>query len=430
MRRLEHARVPSGNFFGLNLLAPADSVATWPLLSLAHAWIDEVMIERLEELTGTLREVVAGLDGPALHARTAMRLVELFAGIERLANAGRTISADRVQQTRAWRATGSSSAAAWIAGRTGSTLMAAAASLNTAQNLKRLPKVQDAFVGGLLSHEQAAEISAAAAADPAAEENLLRLAERESFAALRERCRDVRAAASGDEDAYERIRRGRYLRHWNARDGALRLDGRLAPDDAAPLIAAVRARAERLRLEAARAGHPESAEAHAADALVSLVDGAGAPKAVVSVHVSQTALERGHTQAGETCRIDNVGPISVAAAKRFADSGVVKLLEGDGIDVRRVAHPGRTIPARLRSALEARDPTCVVPGCNRRHGLEIDHVTPFALGGRTALENLARLCRWHHAQKTHHGWKLLGRPGAWIWARKPHGERTPVIRGP
>lgn len=388
------------------------------------------MCERLEDLLSGLRDRVGELDGSTLHAGRAMRSVEFFAEIERLAVAGRTLAMERVRQTRAWRASGAASAAAWMAGRTGSTLGQAASTLNTAERLKQLPAVREAFVSGRLSQIQASEITAAAIADRTAERDLLALAEQESVAALRERCRDVRAAALGDEDAVERIRRGRFFRHWTERDGGLRLDARLAPDDGAPLIAAVVARAEGMRREARRAGQHEPAEAYAADALVSLVDGNGAPKAVVHVHVSQTALDRGHTVAGETCRIAGIGPITVASAKRLATAGVVKLLETDGIDIGRVAHPGRVIPARLRTALEARDPTCVVPGCNRRHGLEIDHVVPFARGGRTTVDNLARLCRWHHAQKTHHGWRLEGGPGRWVWTRSRQRARSPTSPGP
>jgi hypothetical protein len=181
------------------------------------------------------------------------------------------------------------------------------------------------------------------------------------------------------------------------------------------LLASIRSRADVLEAEARRTGAPETSEAYAADALVSLADGAGAPKAVVHVHVSQTALARGNTEAGETCRIPGVGPITVGAARRLAAGGSVKLLEMEGIDVQRVAHAGRTIPSALRTALETRDITCVVPGCNKRRDLEIDHIVPFASGGETKLSNLARLCKWHHGQKTHHGWRLEGEPGAWRW---------------
>src|SRR5205085_1424385 len=226
--------------------------------------------------------------------------------------------------------------------------------------LEQLPATKEALVSGSLSERQASEISAAAELDPAAERGLLQLAQTESIATLREKCRDVAAAASGDEAAAERIRRSRYFRHWLETDGALRLDARMTVDDGAPLLAAIRARADVLEAEAHRAGQVESAEAYAADALVSFVDGEDTSKAVVHVHVSQSALARGHTEAGETCRIPGVGPISVAAARRLAAGGSVKLLEMGGVDVQRVVHAGRTIPAALRTALETRDVACAV----------------------------------------------------------------------
>lgn len=383
------------------------------------------MYESVEALVSSLRGIVAAISPSRLGPREAMDLVRLFGEVERLASAGRTLAADRVQQTRAWRASGSASLAAWMAQQTGSSVGQASTTLNNALRLKQLPVTREAFVSGRLSETQVAEISSAAVVDRSSEQALIALATQESVTALREKCRDVRAAATGDEDAYERIRRSRYFRHRIDRDGGLRLDARLAPDDGAPLLAVIRARAEKLRDEARRAGQPEPPEAYAADALVSLVDGAGAPKAVVHVHVSQSALERGHTVAGETCRIDGVAPITVTAARRLASRGVVKLLEKEGVQVGRVAHAGRGIPAHVRTALEDRDATCVVPGCDRRHGLEIDHIVPVAAGGVTSLDNLARLCRWHHAQKTHHGWRLEGRPGSWSWTRGRRDGRSP-----
>ena len=73
-----------------------------------------------------------------------------------------------------------------------------------------------------------------------------------------------------------------------------------------------------------------------------------------------------------------------------------------------VAHAGRTINAHLRTALEWRDPACVVPGCTVDHHLEIDHIRPLAEHGRTTLDNLASLCRHHHARTTHDGYRLTG----------------------
>lgn len=384
---------------------------------------------RLHSLLDELRRFVRDLDQSTISGSDAATLVDQFAEVERLAVAGRTLAAARVQQTKAWRASGAPSIVAWMADHSRSSFRHAASTINMAMRLEQLPATREALVSGRLSERQASEISAAAELDPKAESGLLLMAQHEGIAALREKCRDVAAAAASDEDARERIRRSRYFRHWLEGDGALRLDGRLTADEGAPLLATIRARADEFEAEARRSGQSETSEAYAADALVSLVDGAGAPKAVVHVHVSQGALARGTTEAGETCRIPGVGPISVGAARRLAAGGSVKLLETDGVDVKRVAHAGRTIPAPLRTALEARDPTCVVPGCNKRRDLEIDHLVPFANGGETKLENLARLCRWHHAQKTHHGWRLDGAPGNWTWVRGATRAPTPS-RGP
>ncbi|MDP8957307.1 MAG: HNH endonuclease [Actinomycetota bacterium] len=60
----------------------------------------------------------------------------------------------------------------------------------------------------------------------------------------------------------------------------------------------------------------------------------------------------------------------------------LKVLLTDGCDIKAVAHAGRTIPAKLRTALEARDPTCIVPGCDAREDLEIDHLIPLAEAAR------------------------------------------------
>jgi 5-methylcytosine-specific restriction endonuclease McrA len=87
----------------------------------------------------------------------------------------------------------------------------------------------------------------------------------------------------------------------------------------------------------------------------------------------------------------------------------------NGTDVLAVATRRRGPDTSPRVALEARDETCAVPGCDVREGLEADHRHGYSLGGMTSLQNLARLCRHHHRLKTTKGWRLEGRPGAWRW---------------
>jgi hypothetical protein len=262
---------------------------------------------------------------------------------------------------------------------------------------------------------------------------LIEAAQTQPVSALREECRKVRAAAIVDEvAAYEAIRRRRYVRSWTDSDGAVRLDARLTPDSGAAVIAAIDARRGRIFAEARRAGRREPSEAYAADALVELAEGSrSAPRATVHVLVDHGAFVSGRARADQPCEIPGVGRIPAATARALAGDGIVKAIVTKGSDVQHVVHVGRTIPARVRTALEVRDPTCVVPACYARTGLEIDHYrVAYADGGLTTLDNLARLCRWHHYQKTHLGFRLTGEPGAWEWmtpadqegARPPPGS--------
>jgi hypothetical protein len=386
------------------------------------------MLDRIESFVASLRDVVSELDEGSVSGPDAVRLVELFSEGERLCAAGRTLAAGRVQRSPEWSAAGYRTPAQWMAAHTKVTLNQAITSLETARRLEKLPQTREQFVSGKLSEIQAAEIASAANLNPKAEDSLLEAAESETVASLRDRCREVRAAAYADEDACERIRRGRFLRHWTDPDGAVRLNGRFAPDDGARLLASVHARAERLQADARRAGQRESADAYAADALAGFASGESAPRAVVHVEVDRAAFERGRVEPGERCVIRGVGPVPVAVARRMARNGLVKILERDGVDVTRVAHAGRAIPSHVRTALEARDRTCVVPGCDMSTGLEIDHIVPFGDGGSTSLDNLARLCRFHHGEKTHRGWRLGGRPGSWTWGRGSSRGRPPPTK--
>ncbi len=94
-----------------------------------------------------------------------------------------------------------------------------------------------------------------------------------------------------------------------------------------------------------------------------------------------------------------------------------------------MVHLGRTVTAHQRTALEQRDPTCVVEGCSVRHHLEIDHVDGWALTKVTVLDRLARLCRWHHHLKTYCVYRLEGTVGAWRWCGPAPPDETTLLVG-
>ncbi len=130
------------------------------------------------------------------------------------------------------------------------------------------------------------------------------------------------------------------------------------------------------------------------------------PTCSVVIRVDADALERGYTEPGEVCEIDNQGPIPVALARQMAIDSFRRYVFHRAGDIRAVSHTGRTINQVLRTALVFRDTTCVVPGCRVSYGLEIDHIIPVAEDGPTELDNLALLCHHHHFLKTFEGWVL------------------------
>lgn len=122
---------------------------------------------------------------------------------------------------------------------------------------------------------------------------------------------------------------------------------------------------------------------------------------------------RGRSEGEEICEVAGLGPVPVSLARAFANDATLKLIVRDGDDITTITSHRRYVPAALRTALEARDRQCVVPGCHVTRGLQVDHVHDFSKGGPTALVNNALICVFHHYLKTHCGWILRGPPGHW-----------------
>ena len=370
---------------------------------------DQSALPDLQALVGMLRDAVLRLEPDYLSTEEATGLVKLFAEVERLGAAGKTLLARRVERSGAWKTGGHRSAAHWMAEATGVPVGQAVGTLQTARALEHLPATTEAYRSGELSEARVKEVAQAAVSNPKAEGELLEAARTSTVPSLKERCRRAVAEGMIDENgSYERIRKARYLRYWSDPDGAFRLQGRLTADDGARVLAGIEPHQNRIFNEARKQGRKEPSEAYAADALVAMATSGGGdehagPRAMVHVRVDAGALRRGHLEGGEVSEIPGVGPIPVAAARRLLNDAIVKVIFSKGADITAVAHVGRTIPARLRTALEERDPTCVVPECDVRKGLEIDHVIPYAEGGLTTLANTARLCSLcRHRHKPHY----------------------------
>jgi Domain of unknown function (DUF222) len=372
------------------------------------------VFERVRSAVDDLKATARALDPPCVDGRDAAALLEIVSEGERVCAAMKALMARRVDETKVWRQGGHRSAAHWVADATGETVGAAARTLETARALDALPATDAAFRAGQLSEVQAAEITSTASADPGVEAALLATAGATSVKGLRDRCREVRAGAEADDQAWaRRLHETRRAHKWNDPDGAYRFEGRMAPDAGARFDAAWEAQIDRIFREARRAGRHEPRAAYAADALVALAREGPCKPVEVRVTVDRAALARGHTAAGERCEIDRVGPVPVTTARALLDDASVAVLVRDGDDITAVSSPKRVIPMKLRRALEARYPACGVKGCANDQFLQIDHVVPIEDGGEASIHNAWRICSHHHHLKTHCRWRVIGEPGNW-----------------
>ena len=379
-----------------------------------------------------MQAFLAGADPDRVTTTQAVDIVRACVELEKLAAAGKTLFAGRAAQSPVWADEGYVTPTMWLADQTKTPIGDAAAVLAASKALGDLPGTVEALRRGSLSAAQAKEVTRAARHDPSAERALLGVAASGSLQDLKEKALQVLAQASSAEEEAARHRRlheRRALRHFTDHEGALRLDGRFAPEAGAKLLASLQAETDRLFEAARKEGTHEPVSAYRADALVNLVtgraskgdarDGTGSARVGLAayttvIRVDAPALARGHVQAGEVCEIAGVGPVSVARVRKLLPESFVKVVFRDTVEVHSVCHVGRKMTAHMQSGLDERDPRCVVPGCTVAHGLENHHwVEDFASSGTTSLAELARLCPRHHDMISYQGWRLEGGPGAW-----------------
>jgi hypothetical protein len=432
------------------------------------------MYERLVEVRGQLAELVSAGDPDGVSGRAARELWAEFDRIERLGAAGKTLLARRIAASHQRDREGTRSAAESLARKSGTSTAAAKDAVDTSQRLVDQPELDQAVRRGQVSPLQAALVSAAAAADPSAEQRLVELAPRVSLAELREECARVKAAVDPDPDATSRrIHAQRRLRHYRDGEGGWNLSARGTAHAGAAFVTVLNAITDATFTAARRAGRHEPVEAYAFDALMAMAehaaestttadpeaggDGAGSagragdpgiaaaggesrsgcaerprpstsPRYLGLLRVDVAALRRGGVQGGELCEVAGVGPIPVSGAKELLGEAIVKLIITDGVDVLNVTHLGRGPTAAQRAALLWMNPTCSVDGCHRTR-VEWDHREPWAQTRHTRLDELDLLCSFHHDLKTRLSWALALGKGKRAFV-PPDDPRHPCDRKP
>jgi hypothetical protein len=184
-----------------------------------------------------------------------------------------------------------------------------------------------------------------------------------------------------------------YVKHGWGATNHWRITARLEPERGAVVRSAIEA--------VARAEHMTQTDALvrlAEIGLAALADSDHPPRTLrgeerTAVVVHLDARQGTHARP----RVDGGPALPEPVVERLLCQGRVRTVlhdaDGSPLDVGRSR---RVVTAKLFYALLLRDTHCRHPGCRSRTGLEAHHVRHWLHGGRTDLNNLVLLCRYHH----------------------------------
>lgn len=367
-----------------------------------------------------------------------------------------------------WGAWGLNSCAHWLNWKCGIGLNAAREKVRVAHALADLPRISAAFARGELSYAKVRAMTRVAT--PANEDYLLMIAGHGTAAHVERAVRAYR----GVQRSEERERAGeqyaeREMHYARDEDGTVVMTARLPAAEGAVVMKALEAGVDALRAEArgeartqavqdgagevpagelstgsVTAVTPAPPEAAAptlgqqrADALVLMARSAlqsglavdsAAERYQVVVHVGAKVLAGGEDGR---CEVDSGARVHPETARRIAcDASIVRLTEDGGGNPLDIGRKTRAISPAMRRALDARDGGCRFPGCTRRRFIDAHHITHWANGGETRLDNLVTLCRHHHGLVHEGGFGVEVDGAGTVVFTRPDGrclERAPAL---
>jgi Domain of unknown function (DUF222)/HNH endonuclease len=376
--------------------------------------------ERIDELEREISEVAGHI------AAATCRWLLLIAEFDRMLG---------------WASWGAKSCAQWLSWRCSIGSVAAREHVRVARRLGELPLVREAFASGELSYCKVRAITRVAT--PKVEASLVELARHATGSQLERLVRGYRGAMNATLEIAQAAHARRHFSWSREDDGSIRFHGLLPAEEGELLLAALDAidaqqgcEREEGDVSAEALGLPMAApvDVSRADALVAMAratlaaDQAARPggdpvEMVVHVDVGSLTGERFQTR-GEVGE-DGV-PLAPETLRRLGcDAAVVSIVERDGRPL-SVGRRTRTIPPALRRALRTRDHGCRFPGCTHKRFLHAHHITHWARGGATSLDNLVQLCSYHH-RLVHEGGFSVSRVGPdRLRFRRPDGTVVPA----
>jgi hypothetical protein len=339
---------------------------------------------------------------------------------------------------RGWELAGYPSCAAWLSARCRHELHTAREKVRAARALAGLPLTSAAMAAGKLSQCQVRALTRAATAEN--EDDLLALAQGSSVRELERMIRAWRKGSRRSEAERERaIYESRTLAIFPDDEGGYVLKARLTPEQGAMMMRAIDAAGDAIFREhgsvaATDAEKHREAGQRRADAIAllaerALVAGFGPPadeadapisggradRYQVVLHVEPETLAEHAPLAGaepgigenSMSELEDGTRVTHETSRRLScDAQVVEVEQTPDGTVLDVGRRTRTIPWRLRRALEIRDRGCRFPGCGRRF-TDAHHVKHWANGGETSLDNCLLLCHYHH-RLVHEGRWTIG----------------------
>jgi hypothetical protein len=353
------------------------------------------------------------------------------------------------------------SCAHWLSWRTGISLGPAREKVRVARRLPALSLIPEAFATGEISYSKVRAMTRIATAEN--EARLLDFARHGTTAQVETLVRHWRRLDRGDASRADRAER-RGLSLWLTGDGGYEVRGRLEPGVGALLLKALEVAEAKLYRAERSAGieHQTTAAQRRADALGLWLEEQVQPQVQLVVHsfdgdehpmrkqaepqeeqqpreeqeTQQELEQREKPEPQEEPEADTSvllvtedgSRVSAETSLRLAcDAEVVPITRARDGSVLDVGRRRRTVGWRLRKALEARDGGCRFPGCDSRARTHAHHITPWAEGGETAMDNLVLLCPFHHRAVHEGGWGV--EMDEWGAPRffNPLGVRVPEV---
>ncbi len=347
---------------------------------------------------------------------------------------------EKLDAAKSWRHEAMPSCAHWLNAHCGLDLVTAREKVRIAHSLPRLPLIRECFRTGELSYSKVRAITRVAGSDNEAE--LVEMARTNTAAHVARNVSAMRQAErlSESKAAFDAYRHRTFTCHTDD-DGTLVFEGRLPAEQGALLVRALERATDWLVRDAMQSLEETPQSVRRADALAILAErflsdppeaGEGlntADRFQITVHASAEALlEHGLVDADDPPQIEDGPVLATETLRRLAcDSAIVRILEtGDGepLDIGRKT---RVIPPSIRRALKRRDRGCRFPNCTNTRFVDGHHITHWADGGATRLDNLVLLCRHHH-RLLHEGMYYVVKDGAHFIFCRGDGEEIPAGR--